>query len=113
MARLIGKHADTNGIVEQWFDNGDDTITIKRSDDAQEALDRVAAANLDGLPTIDGLGKPVLEVPVVAAMAWAEQRGIPWEKLLYSNEYDAEFKRFAQDHSRLRYEAHKSVHTVQ
>jgi hypothetical protein len=72
MARLIGKHSDTNGIVEQWFDNGDDTITVKRSDDAQEALDRVARANLDGRPTIDGLGKPVIEVPLVEAMAWAE-----------------------------------------
>jgi hypothetical protein len=113
MAKLIGKKTDANGIVEQWFDNGDDTITVQRSDDAQEALDRVARANLDGLPTIDGLGKPVIEVPLVEAMAWAEKRGIPWEKLLYSNEYDDQFKRFAQDYSKLQYRALKSVHTVQ
>jgi hypothetical protein len=113
MARKIGEHFDTNGIKETWWDDGDDKITIQRSDDAQEALDRVAAANLDGLPTLDGLGKPVIEVPVVEAMAWAERRGIPWEKLLYSNEYDDEFKRFAQAHSRLQYRALKSVHSIQ
>jgi hypothetical protein len=113
MTRKIGQHFDANGILEQWFDNDDGTVSVKRTDDAQEALDRVSAANLDGLPTIDGLGKPVAEVPVVAAMAWAEGRGIPWEKLLYSNDYDDEFKRFCHEHSRLQYRSLKSVHTVQ
>lgn len=44
-------------------------------------------------------------MPVVLAMDWCEKRGIPWEKFLYSNEYDAEWKRFAAEHSRLQYQA--------
>ena len=113
MAKVIGETVDSNGIRETWLDNGDDTVTVQRSQDTQSALDMVAAVNADGAPTIDGLGKPVLEIPVVTAMAWAEKRGIPWEKLLYSNEYDSEFKLFAAEHSRLAYANTKSVHTVQ
>lgn len=113
MPRKIGEHHDANGIKETWWDNGDGNVTVERSQDGQCAVDLVAAVNAEGAPTIDGLGRPVVEVPVVEAMAWCEQRGIPWEKLLYSNEYDAEFKRFAQEHSKLRYEARKTVHSVQ
>jgi len=113
MSRLIGEHYDANGIRESWYDNGDGNVTVQRSQDTQSAIDLVAAVNSVGAPTIDGLGKPVLEIPVVAAMAWAEKRGIPWEKLLYSNEYDSEFKMFAAEHSRLCYENRKTVHTVQ
>lgn len=113
MPDKIGEHFETNGVKVTYWDNGDGNVTVQRSDDAQAALDGVAKANLDGLPTIDGLGKPVIEVPVVEAMAWAERRGIPWEKLLYSNEYDGEFKKFAAEYSRLQYRALKSVHTVQ
>lgn len=109
----IGEHLESNGVKVTYWDSGDGNITVQRSQDAQSAVDFVAAVNAEGAPTIDGLGKPVVEVPVVEAMAWAERRGIPWEKLLYSNEYDAEFKRFAQEHSRLRYEARKTVHSVQ
>jgi len=113
MTRLIGEHYDANGIRESWYDHGDGNVTVKRSQDTQSVIDMVAAVNADGAPTIDGLGKPVLEIPVVEAMAWAEKRGIPWEKLLYSNEYDSEFKLFAAEHSRLAYANTKSVHTVQ
>ena len=112
--KLIGEHYDANGVLEQWFDNGDGTVTVKRSQDAQNAVDMVQAVNADGgAQTIDGLGRPVAEIPVVEAMAWCERRGIPWEKFLYGNEYDAEFKRFAQEYSKLAYEARKTVHSVQ
>lgn len=110
MSRLIGEHYEGDVRV-RWRQQGDE-ITIERSQDGQEAVDLVSAVNAEGAQTIDGLGRPVLEVPVVAAMAWAQQRGIPWEKLLYSNEYDGEFKRFAQDHSKLAYRSAKRVHAV-
>ncbi len=113
MTRIIGSQFDANGILETWHDHGDGNVTVQRSQDTQAALDMVAAVNSDGARTIDGLGKPVLEIPVIEAMAWAEKRGIPWEKLLYSNEYDSEFKLFAAEHSRLVYANAKSVHTVQ
>jgi hypothetical protein len=113
MPRLIGEHYHANGVKEAWWDNGDGNVTVERSQDAQSAIDMVSAVNAEGAPTIDGLGRPVVEVPVVEAMAWAERRGIPWEKLLYSNEYDAEFKRFAQEYSKLAYRSAKTVHTVQ
>ena len=113
MARKIGEHYETNGVKVTWWDNGDDTVTLERSQDAQAAVDLVAAVNAEGAKTLDGPGRPVLEVPVVEAMAWADKRGIPWEKLLYSNEYDDEFKRFAQEHSKLQYSAAKTVHALQ
>lgn len=112
MPRKIGEHFDSYGIKETWWEDADGTVTVQRSDDAQSAVDLVAAVNSEGAQTIDGLGKPVVEVPVVEAMAWCERRGIPWEKLMYSNEYDAEFKRFAQDYSKLAYSARKSVFAV-
>ncbi len=113
MPRKVGEHYDSNGIRETWWDNGDGNVTIQRHDDAQAAIDMVAAVNSEGAPTIDGLGKPIAEIPLVTAMAWAEQRGIPWEKLLYSNEYDDEFRRFIKEHQKLAYQARKTVHTVQ
>lgn len=112
MPRKIGEHYDANGIKETWWDD-DGNITVQRSQDAQSAVDMVAAVNAEGAKTIDGLGRPMGEVPVVEAMAWAEKRGIPWEKLLYSNEYDDEFRAFIKEHSKLAYRPAKSVHTVQ
>jgi hypothetical protein len=113
MSRLIGQDYDSLGILEQWYDNGDGTVSIQRHDDAQGAVDLVNTANLDGVETVEGLGRPTIEVPIVLAMQWAERRGIPWEKLLYSNEYDAEFKKFGQEYSRLQYHAKRTVHAVQ
>lgn len=107
---LIGQHLDSYGIKHQWYGDADGNVTVRRSQDAQQAVDTVAAVNANGgARTVDGLGRPIAEVPVVAAMEWAEKRGIPWEKLLYSNEYDAEFKRFAQEHSRLQYEVARNA----
>lgn len=113
MARLIGEEWQGDIRVRWFSDDATGEVTVEYHQDAQSAIDLVSAINSEGAPTIDGLGKPVVEVPVAAAMEWAKKRGIPWEKLLYSNEYDAEFKRFAQEHSRLAYKASKSVHTVQ
>lgn len=113
MPTKLGSHTDANGVRETWWEDSDGNVTIQRSQDAQSAVDLVAAVNAEGARTIDGLGRPVMEIPVVEAMAWAERRGIPWEKLLYSNEYDAEFKRFGQEYTKLQYRAAKTVHTVQ
>jgi hypothetical protein len=110
MARLLGEEWQGDVRV-RWWDKGGE-ITVEYHQDAQNAVDLVAAVNAEGAPTIDGLGKPVIEVPVVAAQEWAARRGIPWEKLLYSNEYDDEFKRFAAEHSRLQYRSRKSVHAL-
>lgn len=112
MARLIAE--DWEGDVRvRWFEHEDGNVTVERHQDAQSVVDMVAAVNAAGAPTIDGLGKPIAEIPVVKAMEWAEKRGIPWEKLLYTNEYDAEFKRFIAEHQRLAYANTKKVHRVQ
>lgn len=111
MSRLIGQHCEGDVRV-RWYEDSEGNVSIERHQDAQKAVDLVAAVNAEGAPTLDGLGKPVVEVPVVEAMAWAERRGIPWDKLLYSNEYDSEFKKFAQEYSKLRYQSRKTVHAV-
>lgn len=110
--KLIGEHYDSNGIRVRFYGDGE-KVTVERHQDSQSAIDFVAAVNAEGAPTIDGLGKPVAEVPVAAAMQFCEARGIPWEKFLYGNEYDEEFKRFAAEYSKLAYVNAKSVHTVQ
>lgn len=112
MPRKIGEHFDANGVRETWWEEGD-SVTVQRHQDVQDVVDHVAAVNADGAPTVDGLGKPVGEVPLVFAMDWATKRGIPWEKFLYGNQYDAEFKRMIADHSKLAYRAAKTVHTLQ
>lgn len=109
MTRIIGQHREGDVLV-RWHEDGEGNLSIVRHQDAQAAVDMVQAAG--EAPTIDGLGKPMAEVPIVEAMDWAAKRGIPWEKLLYSNEYDAEFKRFCQDHTRLQYQTRKSLHAV-
>jgi hypothetical protein len=45
-------------------------------------------------------------------MEFCEARGIPWEKFLYGSEYDAEYKRFAVEYSKLAYQSVKHVHAV-
>ena len=112
MIRLIGEHWEGDVRVRWYGDDVENTITIERWQDPTKALDMVAAVNVDGAPTIDGLGKPIAEVPVGVAMQFCEERGIPWEKFLYGNAYDAEFKRFARDYSKLAYKSAKSVHAV-
>lgn len=109
---LIGEHWEGDVRVRWYGDDATNEVTIERWQDPQRAVDMVAAVNSDGAPTIDGLGKPIVEVPIVVAMEWAHQRGIAWERLLYSNEHDAEFKRFAAEHSKLTYANTASVHAV-
>lgn len=108
MARKIGEHRE-GGVDVRWFDHGDGSVTVEHSHDAQDAVDIAAG----GAPTIDGLGKPVAEIDQVVLMAWAQRRGIPWDKLMYSPEYDGEFRRFIAEHKRLQYANAKTVHTLQ
>lgn len=112
MIRLIGEHWEGDVRVRWYGDDVTNEVTIERWQDPTKALDLVAAVNAEGAPTIDGLGKPIAEVPIGAAMEFCEARGIAWEKFLYGNEYDAEFKRFAAEYSKLAYRANKSLHAV-
>lgn len=113
MARLLYETWEGDVRVRTYYDDTTHEVSIERHQDVQNVIDMVSEVNADGAPTIDGLGKPVLEIPVNVAIEWAGKRGIPWEKLLYGNEYDNEFKLFAREYSRLRYENSKTVHTVQ
>ena len=111
--RLIGEHWEGDVRVRHYFDDAAHEYKVERWQRPQVTLDKVAAVNSEGPTTIDGLGKPIGEIPVVKAMEWAQQRGIPWEKLLYSNEYDDELRLFLKEHQKLAYISRKSVHTVQ
>lgn len=111
--KLVGEHWEGDVRVRHYYDEAADEYSVERWQNPQVTIDKVAAVNLDGAPTIDGLGKPVGEIPVVKAQEWALKRGIPWEKLLYSNEYDDELRAFIREHSRLAYRSTRTVHTVQ
>lgn len=113
MIRLIGEHWEGDVRVRWYGDDATHEVTVERWQDPQRALDMVAAVNAEGAPTIDGLGKPIVEVPVTVAMQFCEKRGIEWEKFLYGREYDDQFKAFAREYSKLAYQNAKSVHAVQ
>ena len=113
MIRIIGRHWEGDVRVTWYGDDVTNEVTVERWQDPTKAIEMVAAVNAEGARTIDGLGKPIAEVPIGAAMEFCEKRGIPWEKFLYGNEYDEEYKRFAADYSKLAYQATKSVHAVQ
>ncbi len=89
-------------VTEQFILEGDDLV-VRRSEDAQPVIDAVAKANLNGTTEIEGLGRLVAEVPITLAMEFCQGRGIPWEKFMYTGEYDAEFKRFIAEHQRIAY----------
>ena len=113
MATLIGEHWEGDIRVRWWGDNVTNEVTVERTQDATRVIEMVAAVNAEGAPTIDGLGKPIAEIPIGVAIEFCQARGIPWESFLYGNNYDAEFKRFAREYSKLAYENTKTVHTVQ
>lgn len=113
MIRLIGEHWEGDVRVRWYGDDATNEVTVERWQDPQAAVDMVAAVNSEGAPTIDGLGKPIAEVPITVAMQFCEQRGIPWEKFLYGNAYDDQYRLFAQEYSKLAYRSVKTVHAVQ
>lgn len=110
---LVSETWENDIRVRTWYDDTDDQVTYERSQDVQNVVDMVAASNLHGNMTVDGLGKPIGEIPVATAIDWCAQRGIPWEKMLYTNEYDDQMRMFIREHKRLAYENTKTVHTVQ
>jgi hypothetical protein len=110
MSRLIGEHYE--GDVRVRFHQAGDELVVERHQDAQAAVDLVATINADGAPTIDGLGKPVGELPYVVWIDWCQRRGLDWEKLFKSAELDGEYKRCVAEHSKLRYQSAKTVHGV-
>lgn len=112
MIHLIGEHWEGDVRVRWYGDDATHEVTVERWQDSQRALDMVAAVNSEGAPTIDGLGKPLAEVPYGAAMEFCQARGIPWEKFLFGIEFDDQYRRFAADYSRLAYANAPSVHLV-
>lgn len=114
MKREIYRDVGSDGIVSRtYYDDVSHEVTVERSQDVQSAVDHVQSVNAAGGVTAhDGLGLPVAEVPVTVAMEWAQKRGIPWEKLLYTNEYDDQFKLFLREHEKLRYKNARRVHSV-
>lgn len=101
MSRLIGEHYEGDVRV-RYVQQGDD-LTVERHQDAQAVVDRVSGMNSHGMKTHEGLGKPIAEIPMVVLMDYCAKRGIPWEKMAYSNDYDTEFKAMAREYAKLQY----------
>ena len=107
MAKLIGQET-VNGLTESWYyDETSDSIHVQRSQDVEATIDRIAAINAAGeAPNVEGLGRCIGEVDIGVAMDYCARRGIPWEKFLYTNEYDSEWPAIFAENKRLRYERH-------
>lgn len=101
MIRLIGEHWEGDVRVRWYGDDATNEVTVERWQDPTKTLDAVASVNSEGgIRTVDGMGKALADIPQVVAMQWADERGIPWEKLIYSDEYDDEFKRMVREFSK-------------
>ena len=108
---LIGQHWDGPVLERWWGDRASGTVTIERVEDIAPTLAKVADISADGAPSVDGLGRAVMELPETIAIDYCAKRGIPFDRFIYGNEYDAEFKRLVADHSKLAYSNHRKVKT--
>lgn len=105
--KLLGEET-VEGITERWwYDEATEQYLVQRTGDVEREIERIAAINAAGeAPNVEGLGKAVGEVPVSVAMEYCDRRGIPWEKFLYTNEYDDEWPKIFAEYKRLVYENH-------
>jgi hypothetical protein len=110
MAKIV--HSDTSADVTETFALDEDKAIVRRSQDVEPTIDAIARANLDGVREVPGLGRLIAEVPITVGIEFCEQRGIPWEKFMYGNQYDAEFKRFIADRQRFQYRQARRLHAV-
>ncbi len=112
MPRLIGQHMDGEILERWWGDEAEGTVTIERIQNTEHHLKKVADINSEGAPSVDGLGHAVIELPETVAIDYCLKRGIPYDKFIYSSEYDAEFKRLVAEHQNLAYTNHRPVKSV-
>ena len=103
---------DTSADITETFAVDDDRVIVRRHQDSTPIIEAVAKANLDGVTEIPGLGHLIAEVPIAVGIEFCEGRGIPWEKFMYGNEYDAEFKRFIADRQVFAYRQAKRLHAM-
>ena len=109
MPKILTKDV-ADGVTETFeFDESTQTVGVRRTQDVEPIMDHVAAANAGGIREVEGLGRPAFEVPITVAMEFCERRGIPWERFLYSQEYDKEWVRFGQEYSRLAYKVQRKT----
>jgi hypothetical protein len=112
MAELIGQHWDGDVLERWWGDRSTNVVTIERVQDTQHYLNRVADVSADGAPSVDGLGRAMIELPETVALEYCAKRGIPYDKFIYSNTYDDEFKQLTREYSKLAYTNHRKVKTA-
>lgn len=107
--------SDTSGGITETFayDDGSDTVIVQRTQETDPIVDHVAAVNLEGVTPIDGLGYMQAEVPLAVAIKFCEDRGIPWEKFAYTNQYDAEWLSFLRNHPKLCYSPQRRQFALQ
>ena len=103
MAEKTAFEETIGGVTQRFVLDGDD-LHVQHTSDEQAVIDAVQKANRHGTAEIEGLGRLVAEVPIALAMQFCGDRGIPWEKFLYRNEYDAEFKRFLAEYKAITYD---------
>ena len=100
MGRIIGEHYE--GDVKVTYVDEGDGINIRYSQDVTPVLDNIASINADGGARMnDGIGRLKYDFPISLLMKHATQRGISWEKLAYSTEYDSEWKVMGEKWSKL------------
>lgn len=106
--------SDTVGSVTETFgyDEGSATIVVRRSQDATPVLDHVAAANIEGVDDVGGALRLHSDVPITVAIAFCEERGIPWEKFCYTTHYDREWFAFIAANPRFLYRPARRQHAV-
>jgi YD repeat-containing protein len=110
MAKILTSE-NVNGVTETFeFDEAEQLVGVRHTQDVTPFLDHIAAANLEGVREIEGLGVQQYEIPLGVAIDWATKRGLPWEEFVYTNRHEAEWNRMCKAHPHLKYNPAKKLH---
>ena len=111
MAKILTRD-DANGVVETFeYDETDHVVGVRHTQDVEPFLDHIAAVNQEGVREVEGLGLMSYDVPVGVAIQWASERGVAWEVLAFSKEYEDEWLRLCKSNPKFAYRPAKKLHT--
>lgn len=84
---------EAGGVVEEFlFDETENTVGVRHSQDVAPVLDYVAEKRLETPKYVEGMGYEIATLPIALCVKWGNERGLPngW---FYRDEYNAELKK--------------------
>jgi YD repeat-containing protein len=111
MAKILTKDV-ADGVTETFeYDETDHIVGVRRTQDVEPFLDHIARVNQEGVEEVEGLGLMSYDVPITVAIQWAQERGVPWEVLAFSKQYEDEWLRLCKSNPKFAYRPAKRLHS--